>query len=267
MYCSNCGNPIPPGNSFCPNCGFSMTEPFDHVVFKERARNVLRQKYWPAFLVSLIEAVLVGGLNIYNRFSSNGPSYSHSYSDPGYFLHPSFIGLLMGIFSLVWILGTAYTFFVANPVQVGSSRYFISAQMGRGDISEIFYSFKSGRYLKIVGAMAWQALFIFLWSLLLIIPGIVKAYAYCLVPYIMAENPDIGYKEALKLSMQMTDGYKGDIFYLQLTFIGWFLLGVLCLGVGVLFVRPYFNAAMAEMYASLRNNAIRQGIFPTPPNA
>ena len=143
---------------------------------------------------------------------------------------------------------------------MGSSKYFVRLHDGGDNVTDVFYSFKGAHYLKIVGAMAWQYLFVFLWSLLLIIPGIVKAYAYCLVPYILAENPHIGYRRAIKLSMQMTNGFKGEIFVLQLSFIGWFLLGLLCLGVGILFVQPYYNATLAEMYLSLKNNALYLGI-------
>lgn len=167
---------------------------------------------------------------------------------------------LLTIFNAIWILSLIYNFFVTYPMEVGSSRYFINAHQNHGEISDIFYAFKSLRYLKIVGAMAWQALFVFLWSLLFIIPGIVKAYAYSMVPYILADNPDIGYNQALKLSMRMTDGFKGDIFILQLSFIGWYLLGALCLGVGVLFVNPYLSTTMAEVYIALKETAIRRGI-------
>jgi uncharacterized membrane protein len=92
-----------------------------------------------------------------------------------------------------------------------------------------------------------------------------------MVPYILADNPHIGYDRALKLSMAMTKGYKADIFFLQLSFIGWYLLGALCLGVGVLFVNPYQRATMAEMYLVLKNMAVNRGICaceelsPPPP--
>lgn len=254
MICNNCGSEVPNNNDSCPNCGAQFLEFFDNEVYKSRAKEVLKKCYWPAFVVSLIETVLVRGLDIADRINRNIPG-----SGEGYF-NPSLLNWLLAVFGVIWALTIVYTFFVANPILVGSSRYFITARASSAKISDIFYSFKNGHYIKIVGAMAWQNLFQLLWTLLFIIPGIVKAYAYCLTPYILAENPDIGYRRALKLSMQITKGFKGDIFILQLSFIGWFLLGLLCLGIGMLFVQPYYNATMAEMYLSLKNNAIKQGI-------
>ncbi len=93
-----------------------------------------------------------------------------------------------------------------------------------------------------------------------IIPGIIKYYAYYLVPYILADNPHIGYDRALKLSMAMTKGFKMEIFVLELSFIGWYLLGFLCFGVGVFFVHPYRAATLAGMYTSLKDNAVRHGV-------
>lgn len=254
VICNNCGADIPMYNGFCPNCGARFLENFDSSVFKARAKAVLKKWYWPAFAVSLIEMVLVRGLDITDRINGYTADTSSVY------YYPSIISTLLAMFGIVWILSVVYSIFIANPILVGSSKYFIKSHDDCGKIPDIFYAFKNGQYLKIVGSLAWQNLFALLWMLLFIIPGIIKSYAYCLVPYILAENPDIGYKRALKLSMQMTNGYKGEIFLLQLSFIGWFLLGLLCLGIGILFVQPYYNATFAEMYLSLKNNAIKVGI-------
>lgn len=104
--------------------------------------------------------------------------------------------------------------------------------------------------------MLWRAFLNFLWYLLLIIPGIVKSYAYRMVPYILADNPNIGYERAVELSMKMTDGHKFNIWVLDLSFIGWYLLGILALFIGILFVMPYVNATNAELYLVLRQNAL-----------
>lgn len=266
MICQNCGRDIPGDSSFCPDCGAWLggmgvhlqddggpEEPFDNETFKNRGKEALNKNYWPAFLVSLIAAILTGALDTYeyvNRYTEAGGS--------GYSPGPRFI--ILTIFGSLFILVLAYSIFIANTVEVGSAKYFLNLRQRRGTVSNVFYAFQGRQYLPIVGAMAWRSLFIFLWSLLLIIPGIVKSYAYILVPYILAENPHIGYDRALKLSMRITYGYKLSIFVLQLSFLGWYILGLLCLGVGVLFVHPYYNATMAEMYITLRDNAIKRGI-------
>ena len=102
--------------------------------------------------------------------------------------------------------------------------------------------------------------YLFLWTLLLIIPGIIKGYAYRMVPYILADNPNIGAARAIELSDQMTKGEKLDIFVLDLSFLGWILLGSLACGIGVLFVNPYVEATNAELYAALKDKAYRNGL-------
>lgn len=95
-------------------------------------------------------------------------------------------------------------------------------------------------------------------GLVLLVPAIIKSYSYRMTPWILADNPRIGARRALKLSMKMTRGSKLEIFVLDLSFIGWFLLGVMACGIGVLFVMPYYFAVMAELYAALRSNAVQQ---------
>ena len=97
--------------------------------------------------------------------------------------------------------------------------------------------------------------------LLFIIPGIIKSYEYTCVPYILAEHPEMDYREVLDRSVAMTDGHKFDIFVLALSFIGWNLLGTLLFGIGTLFVIPYIQLTNGEMYAFLRSR-----IEPNPYN-
>lgn len=93
-----------------------------------------------------------------------------------------------------------------------------------------------------------QDLYIFLWSLLFVIPGIVASYRYAMAPFIMAENPGMTASEAIRVSKIMMDGHKGELFWLHLTFFGWMLLSALTLGIGNLFLNPYLNAAHASFY-------------------
>ncbi len=118
------------------------------------------------------------------------------------------------------------------------------------------YCFKKGSYFGVLVTMLLRSIYTFLWFLLLIIPGIVKEYAYSMVPYILADNPDIGAERAIQLSNRMTDGEKWDMFVLDLSFIGWYIVGALALGIGVLFVNPYVDATKAELYLTLRKKAI-----------
>lgn len=192
------------------------------------------------------------------------------------------------------LLGKAVAVFLTLPLGVGVCRYFLNARQGGGHFDDLFYAFKDGHYLPVLAATAWWELFLTLWSLLrdapdlllrytafanvsgnlalialnalwqlcalaLMIPFIVKSIAYSMTGYILSDNPNIGFRRALRLSQQMTRGHKGGIFVLYLSFIGWALLGVLCVVVGLLGVYSYFKATEAELYARLRDAALRQG--------
>lgn len=231
---------------------------------KSRAWESLRTTYWKAFLVSIIIAI-VGG--------NGGPSYSYRTGSGDYrgfdnvFAAPvidmSLILYIIGfiIIAIVIIITVfALRVFVGYPLEVGGRRYFIHAAQNSADLNHLGFSFDKTRYLDIVKAMLWRAVINFLWFLLLIIPGIVKLYAFRMVPFILADNPNIGYKRALNLSEQMTGGHKYNMFVLDLSFIGWFLLGLLAFFIGVFFVLPYYNATQAELYLTLRKNVIERGL-------
>lgn len=98
-------------------------------------------------------------------------------------------------------------------------------------------------------------LFTFLWSLLFIIPGIIKTFSYSMSMYILAENKGKGARECIKESMAMTDGHKGELFVLGLSFIGWAFLGAITLGIAYIWIIPYMNATFANAYQSLKSTA------------
>ena len=87
---------------------------------------------------------------------------------------------------------------------------------------------------------------------LAVVPGVIKAYEYSMIPYLLAENPNLSASEAFSLSKQMTTGQKADLFVLDLSFLGWIILGALCCGIGLLFVQPYPEATKAEVYLILK---------------
>jgi len=96
-------------------------------------------------------------------------------------------------------------------------------------------------------------LFTALWSLLFVIPGIIKAFSYSMAMYILAENPEIGALEAINRSKAMMDGHKMELFVLELSFIGWHLLGMVTLGIAYVWVIPYISATTANFYNSIKN--------------
>ena len=96
------------------------------------------------------------------------------------------------------------------------------------------------------------SVFTFLWSLLFVIPGIIKAYSYSMTYYILADNPDMSPNDAITASSQMMDGHKFDLFVLQLSFLGWHLLGGITFGLEYIYVAPYIAATKAKFYESIK---------------
>jgi len=241
---------------------------------KQRAKNVLRGSYWKAFLVSIVLSFAVGGGNVsfnyrlgnMNFGRNNRTSYGYSRGNEIFNSFPDtgvFWAIIIGIIIvaiLIILVVAALRIFLGYPLEIGGRRYFVQSAEGNVDLNNMGFAFNGKKYMDIVKAMLWRAVLNFLWYLLFIIPGIVKSFAYSMVPYILTDNPNIGYRRALELSNNMTRGHKFRIFVLGLSFIGWYILGTLALFVGVLFVIPYQNATMAELYLALRNNALENGM-------
>lgn len=108
-------------------------------------------------------------------------------------------------------------------------------------------------YPRILGTILLQFIYIFLWSLLLLIPGLIKMYSYAMTYYILHDNPEIGAEEAICRSMKMMDGHKWKLFCLHLSFIGWWLLCILTLEIGTLWLAPYIQNSTAAFYEDLKN--------------
>ncbi|MGI6168905.1 MAG: DUF975 family protein [Christensenellales bacterium] len=211
---------------------------------KLRAKQQLSKQYWPCvgwlFLLSLISALLpsvVSGSNINTPFFVIG-------NGPFYYVPPTF--------TLSIVLGFVLSILITAACTVGISYFGALAYRGESvGANQAFIGFK--KPLRSLGGLLWMQLWIFLWSLLFIIPGLIKSYAYSMTPYLLADRDDISATDALKLSMEMTHGYKMDLFIAHLSFIGWFLLVGLTLGiVGIFYVIPYFVITMGGYYEELK---------------
>ena len=235
---------------------------------KTRAKAVLKTSYWKAFLVSLIIAIIggntsgTGGFN-WNFGGNKSQVFSNTFGNANGGMFPLFAGIFLIIVVAVLLFAIAFRVLLGYPLEVGARRYFIRSAQNDVSLNHLGYVFDRSKYINVIKSMLWRTFLNFLWFLLFIIPGIVKSYAYIMVPYILADNPNIGYKRALELSVKMTDGHKLDMWVLDLSFIGWNLLGILALLVGGLFVMPYYNATQAELYMVLRQNALEYS-FCTP---
>ena len=142
--------------------------------------------------------------------------------------------------------------FVFQPLEVGCKKYFLEASEGRSWLGNMSYAFKNG-YANVVASMLLMNVFIFLWGLLLIIPGIYKSYEYRMIPYLLAEDSNLSFSEAKRLSSEMMYGEKWDTFVLDLSFILWNFLSALTWGlVGIFWVNPYIQYTNVELYKVLR---------------
>lgn len=172
-------------------------------------------------------------------------------------LNPDTLALIGGC-SMFMYLGLIFLFF---PLDVGYTNAF-NALYVEGDDRITGNTFRDsfGQYLKNVWAMFLMVLFVSLWSMLLLIPGIVKAYSYAMLPYILKDNPEISAMDAIRLSSKMMKGHKFDLFYLQLSFIGWAILAVLTGGIGLLWLQPYMMTTQASFYQDIKKDFISTNI-------
>lgn len=155
---------------------------------------------------------------------------------------------------LLFVVGFALTLLIAVPLGFGYSVALLRHMHGEPDddlVTRPFQAFKDyGRYL---GTSLLMTVYVFLWSLLLIIPGIVMGYAYAMTPYIMHEHPELSASECIAKSKEMMRGYKGKLFLLDLGFIGWLLLCVLTLGILTLWVQPWMECSHVKFYDELKS--------------
>ena len=167
-------------------------------------------------------------------------------------------GKSIGILLLLSFLtqGTALAclgWLFSGALTVGLCSFFLSVQTGGPRISQMFDGFNC------FGKAFWSAfltgLFIMLWSLLFIIPGIIKTYSYAMTYFIIADDPDVGTLEAITRSRQLMDGNKWRLFCLSLRFIGWWILCLFTLGIGFLWLWPYMMAATAAFYRDVEAEA------------
>lgn len=258
---------------------------------KNKAKEFLKKYYWKAFLVALVIAMVTSGgsgsnsnkgiqykldSDGWNRYtiSENVDSISDSVGaiensiDRGVSrMMPLAWGLIIGLGGLLLFIGAtlalAFKIFVGAPLEVGGRSFFYKGAVSDEEVhyAHIGMAFRKEHYANIVWAMLYRGIMNFLFFLLLVIPGIVKHYAYSMVPYLLADNPNMNASEALKLSERMTSGHKMDILILDLSFIGWYILGSLFFGIGIYFVNPYVYATKAQLYISLKESAMAGGFF------
>ena len=224
---------------------------------KMRGNMAFKKNYVSAVVVALLMGIFgtVSGESSARRVSENSDIYSGKLFNVG-----MITGLLTGIVTVVILIVLVAKVFVGNLLKMGGYRFFILNQTAQPGIGTVLDGFRSGHYVNIVLTMFLRDLFTALWSLLLVVPGIVKHYEYLMVPYIIAENPAMDYKEAFQISKQMMDGEKMEAFIMDLSFLGWYLLSAVTCGLlAIFYVNPYVQASFAEMYTFNKQKAYQEG--------
>ncbi len=237
--------------------------------FRRDAREALKGRWGIAVIAGLIASLLGAVTESAPEVSLNmGSSGGETNINVLPFINgitPQMKALLVGgltyIFIIALIMAALY-FILGGVVEIGYAKFNINiADRKNAGIDNLFGYFsiwKSAAVMRIL-----KGLYIFLWSLLFIIPGIVAAYSYAMTSYIMAENPDMTAGEAICASKQMMMGNRGRLFCMLLSFIGWDILCVLTLGIGSLWITPYKQAATAAFYREVSGTLAFEGEYVT----
>lgn len=200
---------------------------------------------WPKALVCTILMVLIViAVNAFYVYRYISVDESMAASDPMGYVR------LLGWPMLLYIVGGI---FLLYPLQFGYYNAFRQLlKDGDADLTNNMFRNTFSRWGRNVWGYFLMSLFIALWALLLYIPGIIKAFAYSMTPYILKDYPELSANQAINLSIKMMKGHKFDLFYLFLTFTGWAILAVFTCGIGYLWLTPYMSTAMAAFYEDVK---------------
>ncbi len=164
------------------------------------------------------------------------------------------VGALAGVCSAIPYIGPVLGICVLGPLSLGEAYIYLNLTRGyEPDVNVLFSGFQ--RFTDTLVLTILMRIFIFLWSLLLFVPGVIKAISYSQAYYILAEHPEMSGKEALDASIEMMDGHKMDYFVLLLSFIPWLLLCTITCGLAVLYVYPYMDATLVNFYQTIKQPA------------
>lgn len=176
-----------------------------------------------------------------------------------------FIGIIMMVviflvvFLIMITIVLVYEILLVFPLMVGAGRFMIRSLEGRAEVKDVAYAFDHS-YKNIVKTMFHTQLSIFLWALLFLIPGIYKQYQYRMVEYILAEHPNMPYRDVMQRSKDMMSGQKWKAFVLDLSFILWKIVSVLTCGLAhIFYIAPYqylTNAALYRKLSAMQENRI-----------
>ena len=198
--------------------------------YKSRALSALENKWGNFVLITFVYGFIIGITQILSG-DKDSPAILH------------LIGLVL--------------FILALPLTWGYQTLFLGAVRG-GDATakDMFEGYNKELFSRVLTTTLLYYVYVFLWSLLLLIPGCIKSYSYAMTPYILKDNPEMKNNAAIEESMRMMDGHKLELFMLDLSFIGWAILSILTCCIGFLWLVPYMNMARVNFYEDLKKASV-----------
>lgn len=222
---------------------------------KDQAKTGLKRNYWRSVVIGLLVSLVYAGTAANGKSSVDDGALSEAFSGMSSGEVLIAIGVLLGALLTACLISAVFHAVIYNPLKVGISGYCIQALNGDAVLGALSVGYKP-RFAAKIWTLFLRDLYVVLWGLLLVIPGIVKSYSYRMVTYILAENPELTAKEALNRSRAMMRGNKWNAFVLDLSFLGWNILSACTLGIlGVFYVQPYQMLTDAALYERLKQNA------------
>ena len=198
--------------------------------YKNRALSALENKWGNFVAITFVYGFIIGITQILSG-DKDSPAILH------------LIGLVL--------------FILALPLTWGYQTLFLGAvRGGEATAKDMFEGYNKELFSRVLTTTLLYYVYVFLWSLLLLIPGCIKAYSYAMTPYILKDNPEMKNNAAIEESMRMMDGHKLELFMLDLSFIGWVILSILTCGIGLLWLIPYINMAHVNFYEDLKKAAV-----------
>ena len=198
--------------------------------YKNRALSALENKWGNFVAITFVYGFIIGITQILSG-DKDSPAILH------------LIGLVL--------------FILALPLTWGYQTLFLGAvRGGEATAKDMFEGYNKELFSRVLTTTLLYYVYVFLWSLLLLIPGCIKSYSYAMTPYILKDNPEMKNNAAIEESMRMMDGHKLELVLLDLSFIGWAILSILTCCIGFLWLVPYMNMARVNFYEDLKKASV-----------
>jgi integral membrane protein len=198
--------------------------------YKNRALSALENKWGNFVAITFVYGLIIGITQVLSG-DKDSPAILH------------LIGLVL--------------FILALPLTWGYQTLFLGAvRGGEATAKDMFEGYNKELFSRVLTTTLLYYVYVFLWSMLLLIPGCIKAYSYAMTPYILKDNPEMKNNAAIEESMRMMDGHKLELFLLDLSFIGWAILSILTCCIGFLWLIPYINMAHVNFYEDLKKASV-----------